>query len=75
MKPTITQRSLSQSEVAESGEFSISSQDAPHIMRILRDTLYSDKILAVLREYSSNAWDAHAMAGKSDARRRRRYGG
>ncbi len=66
MKPTIIQRSLSQSEVTESGEFVISSQDAPHIMRILRDTLYSDKILAVLREYSSNAWDAHAMAGKKD---------
>ena len=35
-------------------------------MTILRDTLYSDKILAVLREYGSNAWDAHRMIGKND---------
>ena len=33
-------------------------------MTILRDTLYTDKVLAVLREYSSNAWDAHRMIGK-----------
>lgn len=66
MKQTVTQRSLVQSETLDSGEFSISSQDAPHIMRILRDTLYSDKILAVIREYSSNAWDAHVAAGKKD---------
>jgi hypothetical protein len=33
-------------------------------MTILRDTLYTDKILAVLREYSSNAWDAHRMVDK-----------
>lgn len=35
-------------------------------MNILRDTLYSDKVLAVLREYGSNAWDAHRMSGKPD---------
>lgn len=35
-------------------------------MTILRDTLYTDKILAVLREYSANAWDAHRMVGKGD---------
>lgn len=35
-------------------------------MTILRDTLYSDKILAVLREYAANAWDANRMAGKAD---------
>lgn len=36
-------------------------------MTILRDTLYSDKVLAVIREYSANAWDA--------ARSRRDYAG
>lgn len=35
-------------------------------MTILRDTLYSDKILAVLREYSANAWDSHRTSGKAD---------
>lgn len=46
--------------------FGISTADSAHIMTILRDTLYSDKVLAVLREYSANAWDSHRMAGKPD---------
>lgn len=28
--------------------------------------VYSDKVLAVIREYLSNAWDAHREAGKGD---------
>lgn len=44
--------------------FGISASDNAHIMTILRDTLYSDKVLAVLREYSANAWDEHRQAGK-----------
>lgn len=48
-----------------SGSFGISLEDSAHIMTILRDTLYSDKILAVLREYSANAWDAQRDAGKA----------
>ena len=35
-------------------------------MGILRDTLYTDRVLAVLREYGSNAWDAHRETGKGD---------
>lgn len=42
--------------------FTISQADAVHIMRLLRSTLYSDKIGAVIREYSANAWDAHREA-------------
>lgn len=34
--------------------------------RILSDGLYSDKILAIVRELSCNAWDAHVAAGKKD---------
>jgi len=39
--------------------FGISSKDSAHILNILRDKLYSDKILAVIREYTTNAQDAH----------------
>lgn len=46
--------------------FGISLEDSAHIMTLLRDTLYTDKVLAVLREYGSNAWDANKAAGRGD---------
>ena len=64
--PNSKLRVVSSNGVTTSGEFGISYADSAHIMTILRDTLYSDKVLAVLREYSSNAWDAHQSAGKKD---------
>ena len=33
---------------------------------LLSDSLYSDKIMAVVREIMCNAWDAHLIAGKKD---------
>lgn len=66
MIPNTQLRLVSSSPVAESAEFGISMNDTAHIMQILRDQLYTDKILAVLREYGSNAWDAHRDAGKPD---------
>lgn len=47
-------------------KFEIASDDAAHIMTILGSTLYSDKIAAVLREYGTNAIDAHVEAGIRD---------
>ena len=46
--------------------FGISTKDSAHLMTILRDTLYSDKVAAVLREYGANAKDAHVEAGIKD---------
>jgi len=46
------------------GVFALSMANQVHLMKILRDALYTDKILAVLREYASNAWDAHRSVGK-----------
>lgn len=66
MIPNKKLRLVESQGVGASAEFGISSADSAHIMTILRDTLYSDKVLAVLREYSSNAWDAHRMFGKAD---------
>jgi hypothetical protein len=48
------------------GIFGISKADEAHIMGLLRDTIYTNKKLAVLREYGTNAWDAHRMVGKGD---------
>ncbi len=66
MKPNAAVREVTSGGVAASNEFGISRADETHIMTILRDTLYSNKILAVLREYSANAWDANREAGRED---------
>lgn len=66
MIPNLSPRLVESSGVTASSAFGISMSDAAHIMQILRDTLYSDKVLAVLREYGSNAWDAHRDAKKHD---------
>jgi len=66
MKPHSEGRALAVHGAAASVSFGISTQDAAHIMGILRSGLYSDRILAVLREYGANAWDAHRSVGKAD---------
>jgi hypothetical protein len=50
---TIEADSLSQAK------FSLKDENLAHVFNILRNNLYSDKILAVLREYSCNAFDAN----------------
>jgi len=66
MRPQTQVREVNSHGVAAKGTFGISETNQVHIMTILRDTLYTDRILAVLREYASNAWDAHREAGKGD---------
>jgi len=63
MKPSDDQRAIHSGGSSAKASFGISTKDTAHIMGILREGIYSDKILAVLREYSSNAWDAHRDAG------------
>lgn len=43
--------------------FGIKQEGLAHIFNVLRNQLYSNKILAVLREYSCNAVDSHTEAG------------
>tara|TARA_Y100000593_G_scaffold35861_1_gene70001 strand:- start:1569 stop:3836 length:2268 start_codon:yes stop_codon:yes gene_type:complete len=52
--------------VQDSVQFGIKSSGLHHVLGILRDQLYSDKTLAVIREYSTNAVDAHVEAGCAD---------
>jgi hypothetical protein len=64
MIPNAAPRTLHAAGVMAEGSFGISGADQAHILSILRDQLYSNKVLAVLREYGSNAWDAHREVGK-----------
>lgn len=52
--------------VESSTSFGFDPKNLKILKKILRDTIYSDKILAVIREYGANAWDAHRMHGKRD---------
>ena len=47
-------------------EASYSIKDSSKIFSILRSNIYSDKMLAVVREYSTNGWDGHILAGTPD---------
>ncbi len=64
MKTTIERAEVSRSGVAEGQAFSIKA--SAKAFKILSDGLYSDKILAIIRELSSNAFDAHVEAGTGD---------
>ena len=66
MRTDADKREVQSTGVQARGTFGISMRNQAHIMEILRDTLYSDKVLAVLREYGANAWDAHRMSRKAN---------
>ena len=63
MIPTAQKHSLKMSEGLESRGFSLSLDNQDHLMNILSTRLYSDTLLAVIRETSTNARDAHIQAG------------
>ena len=57
---------VKQSQDFKSYSFGIKKEGLSHIFNVLRNQLYSDKVLAVIREYSTNAIDAHTEVGKID---------
>ena len=59
-------RSEVSSNIKDSVFFGIKKEGFSHIFNVLRNQLYSDKELAVVREYSANAYDAHAQKGIAD---------
>ena len=46
-------------------DFGIDNEDLQHIISLLRNDIYSNKHLAILRELSCNAMDANIAAGKT----------
>ena len=63
MKLDTFERNVTANGILSGADFGISQVDQVHILSILRDKLYSDKIGAFVREYSTNAYDAHVEAG------------
>jgi len=47
-------------------DYTIEMENLAHVMWVLRTGLYTRKALAVIREYSSNAWDIHQETGVGD---------
>lgn len=68
MKSQLEKRTTLISGELDSMSFGMSQrpEDVAHMVTILRDRMYNNKILAVLREYSCNAVDAHIDAGIPD---------
>ena len=62
MKLSTNNTSLA-TNIDKAADFGINDNDLSHIMGILRSQIYSDKLLAVIREYSTNAMDANKEAG------------
>lgn len=50
----------------EESYFGIDDKDLRYIFTILRNGVYSNKALAIIREYMTNAQDAHVEIGKPD---------
>ena len=64
MKTIESNHNVTNSVQFETLSFGIKSKNLGHIVHILRDQIYSDKPLAVIREYSTNAMDANIDAGR-----------
>lgn len=64
MKLHTRTNSVEMDGVGRTGSFEIRASGKA--FEILSSGIYSDPILAIIRELSSNAWDAHKAAGKGD---------
>lgn len=62
MIPNAQSRQVTGQGLSGSRAFTVSNFN--FIKMILRDKIYRDKELAVLREYGSNGWDSHRMSGQ-----------
>lgn len=66
MKPNAPTYSTNGNMVGEDIDLSVDQSSLVHLMSILTKA-YSDPVLAVIREYSTNAADSHIEAGNTDA--------
>jgi len=64
MKTTSLNNTIVNSPNLTATSFGIKDKNLAKIINIVENDIYSDKILAVLREYSCNAYDANVFVGK-----------
>ena len=64
MKLNVQKAEVERSNLGAETHFQIKT--TAHAFEILSSGLYTDNILAVVRELSCNAYDAHTLAGKTD---------
>lgn len=57
-------RQVTSIKPSKGGEMAIDAKSLPHLVKALTN-IYPDTVLAVLREYSSNALDSHIEAGQT----------
>jgi len=65
MIPTIRNQEVKTNATGETMSMGLDAEDIQHLLPILRDSLYANKILAPIREYSTNARDSHTAFGKA----------
>jgi hypothetical protein len=53
-------------EAVSIGKVTATARNLPLLINLVTDRIYKDKIKAIIREYSTNAWDAHIEAGISE---------
>lgn len=66
MKTIVSTNTITNSPNLTSSGFTIRQKNLAKIINIVENDIYSDKILAVIREYSCNAYDANVEAGKRE---------
>ena len=50
-------------EAVSIGKVTATARNLPLLINLVTDRIYKDKVKAIIREYSTNAWDAHIEAG------------
>ena len=58
-----TNNTAHSTNIIKTTDFGINDNDICHVFKVMSSTIYSNKLLALIREYSTNAMDANKEAG------------
>lgn len=66
MQVTSTNEFITHAVISGTAQIDMGISNSAEFFQILSSTLYSDQLLAVVRETTCNAWDAHVESGRTD---------